>query len=157
MGVVTSPLMTDETGQAILTKLDAIRNALNPNAQGVSFDKTGCGIITTNNVQDAVKQLDSGLVNTNSSLAQKLEVATLSTQLTIDYADSSTIGYRTTELTKVNITTLPGYPTGKTITAVVAKCTDYRGAEVFVNENNDLRGVMKVSATVDVTIYVFYK
>ena len=66
--ILTEPIVLDETGQLILAKLDEIVSALNPNAQGVSFDKTGCQIITTNNVQDAVKQLDTGLGNTNASL-----------------------------------------------------------------------------------------
>lgn len=67
---LTEPIVLDETGQLILDKLDEIVSALNPNAQGVSFDKTGCEIITANNVQDALEQLDSGLDNTNSNLAQ---------------------------------------------------------------------------------------
>lgn len=69
--VLIKPLLTDETGQDILAKLDAIVAGLKPHAQGVSFDKTGCEIITTDNVQDALKQLDSGLDDTNASLTQK--------------------------------------------------------------------------------------
>ena len=75
--IVTSPIITDETGQDMLTKLDSIISALSPNAQGVSFDKTGCQIITTNNVQDAVKQLDTGLNNTNSNLAQLIKTESI--------------------------------------------------------------------------------
>lgn len=67
--IVTKPIIKDETGQQMLDKLDEIISALNPNAQGVSFDKTGCEIITANNVQDALEQLDSGLDDTNSNLA----------------------------------------------------------------------------------------
>ena len=68
--ILTDPIVLDETGQLMLDKLDAIISALNPNAQGVSFDKTGCDIITATNVQGALKQLDSGLNNTNQSLTQ---------------------------------------------------------------------------------------
>ena len=76
--VLTKPLLTDETGQDILDKLDEIISALSPNAQGVSFDKTGCQIITTNNVQDAVKQLDTGLDNTNASLTNLIKTGNFS-------------------------------------------------------------------------------
>ena len=69
--ILTEPIVLDETGQLILDKLDEIVSALNPNAQGVSFDKTGCEIITANNVQGALTQLDSGLDNTNTSLTHK--------------------------------------------------------------------------------------
>ena len=118
-------------------------------ADEVSYDNTDSGL-EADNTQEAIDSL-------NNSLTNKVEVVSLSTNLTIDYQDGSTIGYRTTEQTKVDITQLTGFPAGKTIVATIAKCADYRGAEVFVDGSNYLRGVMKVSATVGVTIYVFYK
>ena len=70
--IVTKPIINDETGQQMLDKLDEIISALNPNAQGVSFDKTGCEIITANNAQDALTQLDTAVDSVSSNLAHKL-------------------------------------------------------------------------------------
>lgn len=65
--VLTSPIILDATGQDMLTKLDSIISAINPVAQGVSYDNAGTGMVA-NNVQSAITELKTGLVNTNSSL-----------------------------------------------------------------------------------------
>lgn len=67
--VLTSPIILDATGQDMLTKLDSIISAINPVAQGVSYDNAGTGMVATN-VQSAITELKTGLVNTNSSLTQ---------------------------------------------------------------------------------------
>ena len=69
--VLTSPIILDATGQDILTKLDSIISALTPNAQGVAYDKSGRHIITGENVQTALNQLDNSLNDTNASLSYK--------------------------------------------------------------------------------------
>ena len=78
--VLTSPIILDATGQDMLTKLDAIISALTPNAQGVAYDKSGRHIITGENVQTALNQLDNSLNDTSASLTQlqdsKLEFIT---------------------------------------------------------------------------------
>ena len=87
--ILTEPIVLDETGQLILAKLDEIVSALNPNAQGVSFDKTGCEIITANNVQGALTQLDSGLDNTNASLTNLPDTMKYGTEEVIDLTQST--------------------------------------------------------------------
>ena len=68
--VLTSPIILDATGQDMLTKLDSIISAINPVAQGVSYDNAGTGMVA-NNVQSAITELKTGLVNTNASLTNK--------------------------------------------------------------------------------------
>lgn len=76
--VLTSPIILDATGQDMLTKLDSIISAINPVAQGVSYDNAGTGMVA-NNVQSAITELKTGLVNTNSSLTQKQDTIQFST------------------------------------------------------------------------------
>ena len=71
--VLTSPIILDATGQDMLTKLDSIISAINPVAQGVSYDNAGTGMVA-NNVQSAITELKTGLVNTNASLTQKTAI-----------------------------------------------------------------------------------
>lgn len=108
--IVTKPIIKDETGQDILDKLDEIISALSPNAQGVSFDKTGCEIITANNVQDGMKQLDSGLDTVSSNLAQ------LGQDLTYTgTTDSSGVLSPNPKIDATQITITSAYGTGSNI------------------------------------------
>ena len=79
--IVTKPIIKDETGQQMLDKLDEIISALNQNAQGVSFDKTECEIITANNAQDALTQLDTAVDSVSSNLANLIKRGTHSTAI----------------------------------------------------------------------------
>lgn len=65
---VTSPIITDDTGQDIVDKLDEIVDALTPTAaEDITFDNTGTGMQATD-VQDAVVEINSSLTNlTNKS------------------------------------------------------------------------------------------
>lgn len=121
--------------------------------------KVGSDTLTTTaqNLSGAINEHETDISTINSNLAQKVNIAVLSTQLEINYADSNTIGYRTTETTKVDITSLQGYPTGKTYIGSSAKAVDIYGATVYVDSDKYLRGVRKISGTVQVSIYVFYK
>lgn len=75
--VLTSPIILDATGQDMLTKLDSIISAINPVAQGVSYDNAGTGMVA-NNVQSAITELKTGLVNTNSSLTNLIKSKNIS-------------------------------------------------------------------------------
>lgn len=94
----------------------------------------------------------------NSNLTNVPSVVNLSTNLSIDYADAETIGYRTTESTKVDIRNLQGFPTGKTIVCAYPRgYDDIYGAYLWVDNSLYLRGTSKTSRTISVTITVFYK
>lgn len=99
-----------------------------------------------------------GITALSEQIANVPSIVNLSTSLTIDHADSATIGYRTTEATKVDIRTLSGFPTGKTIVCAYPHgYDDIYGRVLWVDNSLYLRGVSKDSATVSVTITVFYK
>lgn len=61
---VHSPIITDETGQAILTKLNEIKQVLSTpaDAEDVNYDNTTSGM-TADNVQEAVDELKSNLTD----------------------------------------------------------------------------------------------
>ena len=104
----------------------------------------------------------SGGTVTVGSISEHLtnvpSVVNLSTNLSIDYADAETIGYRTTESTKVDIRNLQGFPTGKTIVCAYPRgYDDIYGAYLWVDNSLYLRGTSKTSRTISVTITVFYK
>lgn len=68
---VTSPILTDATGQEIVDKLDAIAQAVQPptniEASDVSYDNTQSGMTATD-VQDAVTELKSNLTDLEYTL-----------------------------------------------------------------------------------------
>ena len=81
--------------------------------------------------------------------------------LLINYADENTIGYRTTNSTKVQISTLSGYPTGKTIVGAIAypslSTEDSYGAIFWVDGGGYLKGASKTARTaMKVDILVLY-
>lgn len=53
MATVTSPIITDDTGQDIKTAINALANAISPAASNVTFDNTGTGMVASN-VQKAI-------------------------------------------------------------------------------------------------------
>lgn len=57
MATVTSPIITDDTGQAINTTLQSLVGAISPSAANVTFDNTGTGM-TASNVQAAIEEID---------------------------------------------------------------------------------------------------
>ena len=62
MSDVTSPIITDATGQAILSKLNEIKQVLSTpsDAEDINYDNTTSGM-TADNVQSAVDELKSNL------------------------------------------------------------------------------------------------
>lgn len=125
-------------------------------ATSIYYDADGKAYITDDDVQGALDDVDDALTTINSNLAQKINIAILTTPLEMSYADTSSLGYRTTETTKVDISTLSGFPTGKTYVGAVAQAMDIYGSVVYIDASKYLRGARKISGTVDVRIYVFY-
>lgn len=66
---VTSPPFLDDTAQTMVNKLDAIKNAINPNAQGTSYSNATSGL-SAENVQEAVDELDSNIDTLSASLTK---------------------------------------------------------------------------------------
>lgn len=59
---------------AVLDKLQAIADNVHPTASGTTITPTGMHIVTEDDVQGAISELDAGLYATNQSLTQKTEV-----------------------------------------------------------------------------------
>ena len=85
-----------------------------------------------------------------------MNIVNLETQVTITHADSNTIGYRTTEQTKVNISNLQGYPTGKTILCAIPHTLNIYGEILWVDADGYLRGASACSETINAIVTVFY-
>ena len=117
-------------------------------ADKVSYDNTTSGLTATDS-QGAIDEL-------NNSLTQKVNVVILSASVEVTYYDTSTIGYRTTETTKVDVTSLSGYPTGKTVVAMIAYGTIIFGDIAFVDNSNYLRMASKTSGTKGAKVVVLY-
>jgi len=103
---------------------------------------------------------DADAINALSDqMANKVEVAILTTTITINYADSDSIGYRTTETTKIQLSSLQGYPTGKTIVdAIVTAKSNIQGVLLWLDTNGYIRGASKTSLTNEpISISVLYK
>ena len=66
MSDVTSPIITDATGQAILSKLNEIKQVLSTpsDAEDINYDNTTSGM-TADNVQGAVDELKSNLIDSD--------------------------------------------------------------------------------------------
>ena len=86
----------------------------------------------------------------------------LTSSMTCDYADSSTIGYRSTTGDKVDITCITGYPTGKTILGVVVEYAYvgtvgeyYKVAQLNI-VNNETWANSKVGGIVRFGVRVYY-
>ena len=105
---------------------------------------------------DSSKTVKGNINSLKQSLSQKVNMVRLSANLTINYADAASIGYRTTEATKIDVTGLTGYPTGKTVLGCLAWGNDIYGSIIWVDNSNYLRGASKTSATIAVNIIVLY-
>ena len=66
---VTSPPFLDDTAQTVVSKLDAIKNAINPNAQGVSYSHATSGL-SAENVQEGIDEVKGITDNISNSLTQ---------------------------------------------------------------------------------------
>ena len=60
MATVTSPIMTDVTGQNMVDALTDLTNAVKPDASDIPYSNTTSGLSATN-VQGAIDEIDSNL------------------------------------------------------------------------------------------------
>ena len=87
--VVTSPPLLDETGQEMVTKLEAIKNAINNNAGQISYNNSASGLQATK-VQGAIDEVKGITDNISSSLAKLLKVG-ITTTATVTINAGSTV------------------------------------------------------------------
>ena len=69
MAVVTEPIILDETGQDIVTQLQAIVAGLAPNAGQISYSNATSGL-SADDVQEAIDEVESNVVTVSNSLTQ---------------------------------------------------------------------------------------
>lgn len=139
MAEVTSPIMTDDTGQSIAAAITALGSTLGSDKANISGD---------NIASPATFRQNIGAIN----------LVVLSALVEVSFQDTSTIGYRTTEKTKVAVSSLNGYPTGHTIVAMIACATYlYGSGEAFVDDNGYIRAYTKAStSSLPVKVLCFY-
>ncbi len=93
MATVTSPIITDDTGQDIKTAINALANAISPAAANVTFDNTGTGL-SASNVQAAIAEICTDLVKTKTYTTTYTVGANTSISLTAnDFNVSTPSGY----------------------------------------------------------------
>ena len=56
MAEVTTPIITDTTGQSIASAINSLAGAISPAASNVTFDNTGTGL--SSNVQSAIEEVN---------------------------------------------------------------------------------------------------
>lgn len=72
MATVTSPIITDATGQDIKTAINSLAGAISPAAANVTFNNSGTGM-TASNVQAAIEEIDGitdGLTATSTNITR---------------------------------------------------------------------------------------
>ena len=89
-----------------------------------------------------------------------IKIAVLRSSISCAYQDTTnSIGYRTTEQTKILVTSLEGYPTNKTILANIIQCEDADGGysyTIYIDRDNYIRATSKISSTVRFKLIVLY-
>ena len=73
MAVVTEPIILDETGQDIVTQLQAIVAGLAPNAGQISYSNATSGL-SADDVQEALDEIDGNVDTLSNSLTQLVKV-----------------------------------------------------------------------------------
>jgi len=142
---VDEPIVLDSTGQDIKDELTAIKSAVQGLGTALGSDKAN--ISGDNIASPATFRQNIGAIN----------LVLLSTSVEVSFQDTSTIGYRTTEQTKVAISSLNGYPTGHTIVATIAYATYLYGGEAFVDDSGYIRACTKAStSSLPVKVLCFY-
>lgn len=84
MAVVTEPIILDETGQDIVTQLQAIVAGLAPNAGQISYSNATSGL-SADDVQEAIDEVESNVVTVSNSLAHLYGVGAI--WMTLSNAD----------------------------------------------------------------------
>lgn len=138
------------SGHKLTLYYDTATLDLTTRASNCVYDNSNSDLSATD-AQGAIDEIMSGVT---------LKVAVLSTTITPNIQDVDTIGYRTSETSKVVIADLPGYPAGKNIVGMIPVCKQssvaYRNAILNIDNINCLRACSVISETFDVRIYVFY-
>lgn len=151
-GIDTGGLAKDTTLQATNTALgnintteQSIATAINSLGQLLGNDKAN---ISGDNIADkATFRTNIGAIN----------LVVLSVLVEVSFQDTATIGYRTTEATKVAVSSLSGYPTGHTIVGMIAQATYLYGGEAFVDDSGFIRACTKAStSSLPVKVLCFY-
>lgn len=151
---ISSTGISDSTGQAINntlstlgkdTSLQGIISSISGLGQTLGSDKAN---INGDNIADkATFRTNIGAIN----------LVVLSASVEVSFQDTSTIGYRTTEQTKVAVSSLTGYPTGHTIVGMIAQATYLYGGEAFVDGSGFIRACTKAStSSLPVKVLCFY-
>lgn len=114
----------------------------------IEIGDTDISSIGDGTLSGAVSELKNGLLR----IARFTGIS-----VTIDYQDNATIGYRTTEQTKVDLRTKSGFPTGHNILGgTIAANNDLYGSVAWIDGNYCVRAVSKESKTISVTALIFY-
>lgn len=131
-------LCKDSTGQSIASAISGLGQTLGADKANISGD---------NIASPAVFRQNIGAIN----------LVVLSALVEVSFQDTSSIGYRTTEQTKVAVSSLSGYPTGRTIVGMIAQATYLYGGEAFVDDSGYIRACTKAStANLPVKVLCFY-
>ena len=131
-------LLADTTGQSIASAISGLGATLGSDKANISGD---------NIASPATFRQNIGAIN----------LVVLSALVEVSFQDTSTIGYRTTEQTKVAVSSLSGYPTGRTIVGMVAQVTYLYGGEAFVDDSGYIRAYTKAStSSLPVKVLCFY-
>ena len=84
MATVTEPIMTDATGQSIdsklnslLGKMDNLAAAFQPNASGIVYSNTTCGL-TGDDVQEAIDEMAADVSEIKQSLSNLIKSRVIS-------------------------------------------------------------------------------
>lgn len=145
MATQLSRAVTDGTVQSTNTAIGALTSAVQGLGTVLGSDKAN--ISGDNIASPSTFRQNIGAIN----------LVVLSTNVEVSYQDTSTIGYRTTEQTKVAVSNLSGYPTGHTIVGMIAYATYVYGGEAFVDDSGYIRACTKAStSSLPVKVLCFY-
>ena len=83
MSEVTSPIMTDATGQSIVSKLDSLLGkmdilaaAFQPNASGIVYSNSTSGL-TGDDVQEAIDEVAADITEINTNLTNYIKIKSI--------------------------------------------------------------------------------
>lgn len=142
MAEVTTPIITDDTGQSIASAIIALGATLGSDRALID----GSNIANPSAFRSAIGVND-------------IRVATVTGTVNTSAADASTIGYRSTSSDAVNITSLSGYPSGKTILAYIvdyAYCSNGTQLALLDVYSNYIYANSKTATTVHFSIKILY-
>ena len=132
------------------------------NTGSVSVDTLSSAV--ADNITAADIEYSSGVsvADKLNSLSSLVKSVLLTSSMTCNYADNTTIGYRSTTGDKVDITSVTGYPTNKTVLGVsveyayVGSVGEYYKIAQLNIVNNETWANSKVGGTVRFGVRVYY-